>query len=172
MKKYNNKNRDYTGLLRTPPSMAWLISQKSHLLGRLEKKEKTFRELPDEIQQLKQAIAALDTVIPLHEVLVDPSAIKGKRIKNPAILPHGVVTRGIFECLRLANGQPVTSVEIALHVARAQNISLNSTQLQRSIGKRLNAMADKGTVVRHHDRVTRGFGIWTLSTKVFDDEPS
>ena len=169
MTKNNNKNREYTGLERTPASMAWLIRQKRTLLGRLEKKEKTLRELPDEILKLQQAISALDAVIPLHEVAVDPSAIKGKRTKKPPFLPYGVVTRGILECLRLANGVPITSMEISLHIAKANNKSLNSSRLRTSVRKRLKAMADSGIVIRHHDLITREYGIWTLAPNAFND---
>lgn len=90
MKNNNNTNRDYTGLVRTPSSMAWLIRKKATPLGRVAKSEKILLELPYQIQAMKAEVAALDLVIPMHEVKVDPNAIKGKRTKGKAILPYGL----------------------------------------------------------------------------------
>ena len=53
------KNRDYTGLLRTPPSLAWLIREKARVRGRLERLEKALSALPAEIAQVQAEIAAL-----------------------------------------------------------------------------------------------------------------
>ena len=66
------KNRDYTGLVRTPPSMAWLIAQRARLRGQLDRYRRQQQALPDKIQRLELELACLDAVIPLHEVRVDP----------------------------------------------------------------------------------------------------
>ena len=143
--------------------MAWLIRKKATLLGRVAKSEKILRELPSQIQAMKAEIAALDLVIPMHEVKVDPNAIKGKRTKSKAILPYGVITRGIFECLRLADGKPVTSLEIAIHIAKAQNMRLTkSAPLRNALRYRLQALGSANKLVRHHELETNEFGVWSL----------
>jgi len=76
------------------------------LLGKIAKSEKLLCELLDQIEAMKAEVAALDIVIPMHEVIVDPNAIQGKRTKSKPTLPYGIVTRGIYECLRLADGLP------------------------------------------------------------------
>lgn len=168
MKKYNNKNRDYTGLVRTPSSMAWLIRQKAKLLGRVAKNEKILLDLPLQIEAMKAEIAALDLVIPIHEVKVDPNAIKGKRTKSKPVFPYGVLSRGIYERLRLANGQPVTSLEIAIHIANAQKIPLKRAgALKNAVGHRLRALAKANKLIRHHDINTMEYGLWSLPKDSF-----
>lgn len=64
------KFRDYTGLERTPSSMAWLIRERAKLKGMIERRQKQLQELPREILELQTVLDALDRVIPLHEVKV------------------------------------------------------------------------------------------------------
>ena len=94
------KNRDYTGLERTPSSMAWLIRKRSVLHRQIDQIERQLKEGLALIQALKATVAALDLVIPMHAVAVDPPAIKGRRRQTKAILPHGVITRGILDALK------------------------------------------------------------------------
>ena len=163
MKKYNNKNRDYTGLVRTPSSMAWLIKKKATLLGRIEKSEKLLRDLPDQIAAMKAEASALDIVIPMHEVEIDPHAIKSRRPKRKSVLPYGVVTRGIYECLRQAKDKTITSLEISIHIAKAQGIPLTrSSAIKISVKKRLKSLAAENKIIRHHDVNTKDFGVWSL----------
>lgn len=54
------RNRDHTGLVQTPPSMAWLIRRKATLrvqLGRVDRQ--LTEELPRKRLELAQALAAL-----------------------------------------------------------------------------------------------------------------
>lgn len=85
------KNRDYTGLERTPSSMAWLIGQRAKLRGQLDRYRAQEAALPEKIRILEYELASLDAVIPLHAVKVDASAIIGKRPNRP--LTRG----GIFQ---------------------------------------------------------------------------
>ncbi len=163
MKKNNNKNRDLTGLERTPSSMAWLIKKKAILIGKIEKGEKLLRELPDQIAAMKAEASALDIVIPMHEVIIDPHAIKGRQPKSKPVLPYGVVTRGIYECLRQAEDKPITSLEISMHIAKAHGIHLTrSSPIKTAVKKRLKNMASENKVIRHHDTNTRDYGVWSL----------
>lgn len=99
------KNRDYTGLVRTPPSMAWLIRKRSILQGELDRAKKDLDRLPRTICELEQKLVALDQhVFPMHEVRVDPKSIKGTREIGKSVLPFGVMTKNILACLRLAGG--------------------------------------------------------------------
>lgn len=166
------KNRDYTGLLRTPPSLAWLIREKAKARGRLERLEKALASLPDEIEQAKVEIAALDAVIPRHRVKVDPQIIQGVRAKKPPLLPYGALTRRILEMLRL-NGKPVYSTEIALFVARAEGVDLDDIskgRLVKIVCHRLRALVSAGVVVRHHELSSgaRDEGLWSLSPSEAD----
>lgn len=143
--------------------MAWLIRKKATLLGRVARNERILSELPSYIQAMRAEIAALDLVIPLHEVKVDPNAIKAKRTKSKPALPYGVVTRGIYECLRLANDEPITSLEIAIHIAKAQGIDIRkSARIRIAVRDRLNTLARENKVTRHHSVTSNDFGIWSL----------
>lgn len=61
--------------------MAWLIRKKSILLGEVEQSERILRQLPEEIRSKRAEITTLDLFIPLHQVVVDPVAIKATRKK-------------------------------------------------------------------------------------------
>ena len=128
------------------------------------------REAPALIQALKATVNALDIVIPMHAVVVDPSAIKGTRHKAKSVLPHGVITRGILACLKNASGAPAGTIEIALIIAKQADVVFSKRNgLLRAVSKRLNALAEKGTVVRHHNPVTVDYGSWSLAPKFFED---
>jgi len=62
--------------------MAWLIGQRSRIQGRIDRWKGQLDGLPEKIKAAKAELAALDAVVPLHEVQVDPQKIKGRR-------PHG-----------------------------------------------------------------------------------
>lgn len=161
------KNRDYTGLLRTPPSLAWLIREKARVRGRLERLEKALSALPAEIAQVQAEIAALDAVIPRHEVKIDPQAIQGVKTIRPPVLPYGVMTRRILEALRNSKGKPLYSTEIALSVARSEGLDLDAVRksyLVNRVSRRLKKLGSDGFVLRHHDVAVgnNAEGMWSL----------
>ena len=78
------KNRDYTGLIQTPSSMVWLIGQRARVKGQLDRLRRLQLTRPDRIKAAEAEMAALDIVIPLHEVKVDPQIIRGRRPKRPS----------------------------------------------------------------------------------------
>lgn len=148
------KFRQYTNLERTPPSMAWLIRERAKLKGMIERRQKQMEDLPREIVELQSKLDALDAVIPLHEVKVDPKIIKGTRAKRKALGPHGLMTRVIYEVLKKAAGAPVFTSEIALEFMRRAGIPMSraakidaTTRLQY----RLKKLCRDGDVIRHHD---------------------
>jgi hypothetical protein len=94
------KNRDYTGLAVTPSSMAWLIRQRSVLKGRIDRQRKLLDDIPRLLVELQRQLDAIDAVLPLHEVKVDPLQIVGRRPKSAPLLPFGVLSKGILKYLR------------------------------------------------------------------------
>ena len=161
-------NRDYTGLVRTPSSMAWLIKQRARISGKIEKFEKEQSEIPGRIETLRAYLESLDGVFPLHDVLVDPGLIAPKKGKRQPVTPYGAMTRSIYECLRegKANG-PMFTTEIAMYVARACSVQLDSqtrNYLIHRVGRRLQAMAFQGELDRHHlvDPGNTEEGRWSL----------
>jgi hypothetical protein len=158
-------NRDYTGLERTPSSMAWLIGKRARIKGQLDRLKRIQSALPDQIAELEGELMALDAVIPLHEVRVDPKVIKGCAPKGPTIAAHGELTRFLLRVLREARGEPLYTAEIAMRFAREHQIQFDqmpSAELMDRIGKRLGVLVQKGLVRRHHKLRTRGPGLWSL----------
>ncbi|MBM4192636.1 MAG: hypothetical protein FJ196_06230 [Gammaproteobacteria bacterium] len=161
------KNRQYTNLERTPPSMAWLISERAKLKGMLERRQKQLEDLPGEIVDLQAKLDALDAVIPLHEVKVDPKAIKGKREKVKAIGPYGLMTKVIYRVLKEAEGKPCLSTEIAIEFIREAGLAMtraNKVYITLRVSCRLKSMVRKGQVVRHHSSSVgaNDEGLWSL----------
>jgi hypothetical protein len=64
------KNRDYTGLVRTPASMDWLLRERAQLQGRMDACRRQIEELPLRLVKLQSQIDALDNVFSLHTVQV------------------------------------------------------------------------------------------------------
>ena len=59
--------------------------KKSYLRGRIEHIEKQLSQIPAKIEVLKAETWTPDIVVPMHDVAVDPSAIKGTCQKADAI---------------------------------------------------------------------------------------
>jgi hypothetical protein len=159
------KNRDYTGLERTPSSMAWLIRARQIHKGRLDKFLALQAKLPDQIAQAEQELAAIDAVIPFHEIKVDPNLIEGRRPRRKALAPYGHLTKLIVRCLKVANGKPVSTPEIVYFFTREAGVDpnqLNSRELVAGVRRRLRAMCKLGIVRRHHPRKTEDMGSWSL----------
>lgn len=167
-------NRDYTGLQRTPSSMAWLIRRRSIAKGQMDRLTRDLDRLPAAIALFEAEIAHLDAIIPLHEVVVDPQEIKGKRPFRPRLAAPGVMAKAILECLRLAKGRPVYKTEVAMHFIRRANLNIDEvgrSYVLRRVQQRMKAMCAAGQICKHHPSEVgfNGEGMWTLPP---DDEPS
>ena len=154
--------------------MAWLIRKRATAKGRLDKHLKDLERLPAVIAQVRAEIANLDMVIPMHEVVVDPQEIKGKRTCGPRIAPYGAMAKAVLECLKLAGGRPVYKSEVAMHFIRRENLDID--KVRRSyvfvrIQKTLKTMCSEGKICRHHAVGVglRAEGRWSLPP---DDAPS
>jgi hypothetical protein len=159
------KNRDYTGLVRTPSSMAWLIRKRSLDKGQIDKLAKAQAEIPDEIQPLQEELEARDAVIPLHEVPVDPTVILGTKPKGQALSQYGNLTRFLLERLREAEGKWLYTSELAAEFASLNGVDLQVIKLPEvtnRVAKRLGVLERQGDVRRDHDRATQELGRWSL----------
>jgi hypothetical protein len=159
-------NRDYTGLERTPASMAWLIKVRAARKGRLDKLLALQETLPHQIAQVQQELLAIDAVIPLHVVEVDPTVIVGRQPRQKALASYGQMTKSILRCLKRADGKAVHMLEIAYFFAREAGVDLNQVShqhLTRCIGLRLTALCNMGLIKRHHPLKTSGVGSWSLA---------
>lgn len=99
-------NRDYTGLERTPTSLAWLIKERASVRGLLEKRKKQLTSLPLEICDLLDRMTSLDSVIRPHEVKLEPSAIEGRRTHEARVYPNCRLKPAVLRFLNEAGGSP------------------------------------------------------------------
>jgi hypothetical protein len=167
------KNRDYTGLIRTPSSMAWLIGQRARVKGQLDRLRRLEGALPEKIKTAEAELASLDAVIPLHEVKIDPSVIVGRQPHRPRAAPHGSLTKFLLRRLREAAGKPIYTSELALQFAREHEVDLSrltQADLMDRVKKRLGVLAAMGTVRRHHATATTDLGSWSLVMDAHEPE--
>lgn len=160
-------NRKYTGLERTPPSMAWLIRERAMLKGRIDALEKRLQEIPRELVELRGQLAALDAVIPRHEVRVEPSKIVGIHKTSPPILPYGVMTKAVLKCLR-ESGRPLSTSTIMAHLCVVTGFELtnaNRAMVMERLRYRLKTLVNRGVLRRHHSMKTgeNAEGRWSLA---------
>jgi len=159
------KNRDYTGLERTPSSMAWLIAQRARIRGQIERYQRQQETLPEKIQRLELELACLDQVIPFHRVKVDPQAIVGVRPMQKRAAAYGDLNKSLLRSLREAAGEPVSTAELGLQFARLCRVDLNAigrAELMDRVRKRLAALVKAGVVRRCHPVATTDHGSWAL----------
>lgn len=146
--------------------MAWLIRIRQFHKGQLDKFLALQAKLPAQIARVQQDLAAIDAVIPFHEVKVDPGAIAGRQPRRKALAPHGQLTKQIVRCLKAADGKPIFTPEIAYFFARQAGLDLkkvNSSDLMTRVRDRLRAMCRLGIVHRHHPCETDDLGSWSLA---------
>ncbi|MBY0411886.1 MAG: hypothetical protein K2Q97_17595 [Burkholderiaceae bacterium] len=144
--------------------MAWLIGHRSKVKGALDKQQAILNNAPGQIARYQAELDALDAVIPLHEVLVDPKTIVGTRPRRKNSMPRGNMKRHILNYLRSAD-RPLYTHDIALHVAKLENIDLETfprTRFMKLISYRLKGMTAEGSVQRHHPEQTSKMGRWSL----------
>ncbi len=153
----------FTGLERTPPALAHCMRQKQRKLGELDRLKADAQALKERISVVEAQINALDVVIGLHPVKIDPRKIPPVRRKQKSILPHGQSVKLILSVLRYAR-EPLTTREIALSIAQAQELETTPDLINRlriSCVKNLNYLHDRGAVERHHAKRTNGDGFWS-----------
>lgn len=161
------KNRDYTGLERTPSSLVWLINERSRTRGKLDRYIQLLETLPGDICELMDRLASLDCVIPLHRVQVEASTIEGKRPYTPSLFKGHKLVRTIIACLKETNGKPMSTAMIVYDVAarcgitvNAKNYSHPKTPVRLTLGK----LVAKEKILRHHsiDPADQEEGSWSM----------
>lgn len=181
--------------IRTPPSLKWLIDKRARLLGEINKLEKsqdknvedakkrvvdaenslehakqelTYAEtsVPKIIEILRRDLQAVDNTLGLHDIQINPDIIPP--INTPdaeRYSDHGAMTRAIFERLKLAGGQSVSTFELTDHVAVAIGFKLsdnNYQEFRKKISWRLKNLCAKGKVQRLHQVKGAIIGRWIL----------
>ena len=166
-------NRDYTGLVRTPASMGWLIRQRARIQGDIERKQRRIKRHRQEVSVLKQQLRAVDVVVRAHEVEVNPQAVKAIKPQRPRVGPHGELGRFLISKLKAANGANVPATELAIGYSKHLNMEvtmINLKDMRSRVRWRLKDMAAEGRVVARHvadanGRIIEGYWAFPLPTE-------
>jgi len=181
--------------IRTPSSLKWLIDKRARLLGEINKLEKAHPERikqaksqitkaeqalehakqelaniestgPKLVELMRNKLQSVDSTLGLHEIQIDPSIIPPIRTPDTKRQSgYGEITRAIFECLKLAGGQPVTTFELTEHVADAIGLKLTDDNYQtfrKKISCRLKELCTQGKIQRLHETKRVTVGRWAL----------
>lgn len=157
----------------TPPSLKWLVDKRARLLARARQLKKQADENRQraaihetEREQVKRDIAALDHVLSMHEISINPDVIQPKLSQaNVRLLPWNQLTRSILACLRQAEGGWCSTTQIVAFVATKATKEIDGTMygvLRLSIRSRLRKLRTAGRVVRRHAGKTGYEGYWAL----------
>jgi hypothetical protein len=180
---------------RIPPSLKWLIINKARLEGeilkagdyypkRLETKAQEIQGIEESLvvarleyqrvnavadARMRELRADLDAVIAamrLHEIEVDPDAIRPITTRDlPRLARRGVMTRLIFECLRLDFPLPSSTSQITVYLAERMGIAFDTEEFDRlrdSARRRMKTLVAQGRIQRHHRKVSVVEGRWSL----------
>ena len=162
-------NRKYTGLLRTPSSMAWLIKQRASTVGDIERKNRRINTLRSQRDELTALLKHIDGVIRQHEVELDPERVEPRPPKRQTHGAYGDMGRFVMDCLRKANGQPTSTTHLA--IGYIEHLKMEVTMLllkdiRKRMHWRMKDMARDGKVEPQHiidgKRVLEGR--WVLKT--------
>lgn len=186
--------------VRTPPSLKWLIDKRARLLGEINKLENSHNKnledakkrvieaemslehakqefahqestVPRIIEILHSDLKAVDNTLGLHEIQINPDIIPPIRTQDAERhSSHGGMTRAIFERLKLAGGQSITTLELTDYVAVALGVELadeNYQEFRKKISWRLKNLCTEGKIRRLHQVKGCIVGRWILP-----DDPS
>lgn len=183
-------------LIRTPPSLKWLIDKRARLLGEINKLEKSHDKMledakkqiitaenslehakrklafaesavPMMIESMRNDLQAVDNTLGLHEIQINPDIIPPIRTQDSERhSDHGAMTRAIFERLKLAGGQSVSTFEFTDYVAIAIGLDLtenNYQEFRKKLSWRLKNLCTEGKIRRLHQAKGAIVGRWALS---------
>lgn len=181
--------------IRTPPSLKWLINRRARLAGELKKLQDTqakeleaaennYWEAKKEFEQaeknlsllklryertykaLKTDLEAIDNTLSQHEIQISPELITPIiPQKAERIVPYGKITSAIFNCLKCANGDSVSTTDIAISILESFDRKLAHKEfmkLRKSVAKRLKNLCSDGKVVKTNKSQNSVEGRWRL----------
>jgi hypothetical protein len=143
--------------IRTPPSLKWLLSRRSRLLGEISKLQQAIprrreslgkeiarleRELqalqctqsghlPEEqlLKVLESDLTAIDGALMQHQVQIDLDLVPTIRSQDAErYLDHGAMTRLIYQYLKNVFPRAISTSEIAVFIASATCLDLEPEQ--------------------------------------------
>jgi hypothetical protein len=168
-------------MAKTPSALKWMIDQRARLLGEIKKIDKRYDARESELQKeidelhaqmevrqkklariqrarcghmelLQRDLASIDSAMGQHKVLVDTDLISSIQTQDSAwYLPPGAMTRYILRALREANGDVLTTNEVALFVVEEGKLTVHPDDfrsLKIAIRRRMRALHSAGFLRR------------------------
>jgi len=179
----------------TPSSLKWLINRRARLSGELsqslkleakrasaldaeiikaseaymalvQRNEEDILRHQRFVEMTQHAIAATDVLLREHEIPIDSAAIgEIQQHRNQRKTNYNEMTRLIFECLRKANGQHLSTTEVAVYVSTKCAPSMDEfefSEFKYAVRKRLGHLVWEGRLDRIHLPRTSIEGRWKL----------
>lgn len=153
---------------KTPSYLKGLRDKRSRAMGDIERLEILASELAGRIAAAREVIVACDVLILEFDKRLDPAAIRPTR-GNTRYGKRGDLVRAIEEELRKAQGEAVTTVELAIALQAWFRLDFESWEARRrwvknSVTPALKDMVAAGLVERLHDPESRSgeTGRWRL----------
>jgi hypothetical protein len=153
---------------RTPSSLKWLIEKRKHLHGELiyvrEKVQVLIEQEKGKEKKLEADIEAIDRIIRLHDVGIDPSKLPSTSIyRKRHSFKYGELTRLIYKCLGSSDGNGLTTHQITDYVVLQKNFEIPSKsaykELQLTVRYRLKALRQGRRLV---NETIKGKVLWRL----------
>jgi hypothetical protein len=181
-------------MTKTPHSLSWLIQKHSRLSGILKASDKFPSKIKalkkdldfllkdsadirncfewmesahkDHKKKLLEQIRAVELVLDIHEIRIDPGEIPETDYRPPGSinLPHGALTRGILEYLR-EHADVASTQDIALFFVLKYGFKLEEDDMvkfRRMLHYRLKNLSAAGKVIGLHNKRSPSLGQWKL----------
>lgn len=160
--------------MTTPSSLLWLIKKYSYTHGQLlqareqlEEAATAKRHLEGQIARLDLQMAQIKAVMRLHDVQIDPDALRAIRPqRHPAMMGYGEITRVIYTFLRYADEQTASTKEIVAAVqmsGTAMPPGLTAEDIAGRVRVRLCTLAKQRRLIRLPRAGSRGQCSWSLA---------
>jgi hypothetical protein len=112
--------------------LAGLTRKRSEIAGQIERTQDALRKLVGDLD-------AIDAAIRLFDPEADITAIRSRQYPPRHAAFRGEMMRHVMGCLRLAEGKPVTTRDIATVVMKARGLNPEDAELLVTIRKRVGA---------------------------------
>jgi len=112
--------------------LAGLVRKRSEIAGQIEHTQQALRKLIGDLD-------SIDAAIRLFDPQADIAAIKPRQYPPRHAAFRGEMMRHVMGCLRLSEGKPVTTRDIAMVVMKARGLNPEDAELLVTIRKRVGA---------------------------------
>ncbi len=160
---------NYTGLIRNPSSLTWLIKQRETIKGSINRKQRRIKSFRGDISSLQRKLKAVDTVISVHEISLDPNSVQGRAPQRKRLARRGEMGKFLLAELKKVGEGSITTTDLTVRFLGHIGTPLTMLSLKDArtrISWRLKDLASEGRIVGRHTPDERGVyqdGEWSLA---------